>query len=438
MRIEVRAAKHEQQAKQTASDSQAKQTASDTACPPSLPPSLPSGVVCFFRVVDGEMRKGDKIKFANTQVTCDVLEVGTLAPGAEKPCEVLRAGEVGYMHGAIKSVNDARVGDTMFNAKDCEGLPALGGYEEPVPVVYCGLFPVETTQYQLLRESLEKLQLNDAALCFEPETSSAMGFGFRCGFLGLLHMEIIQERLEREYNLDLIVTAPSVVYKCELNDGNIINVDAPGKLVDADMRREVQEPYVAMEIFCPKEYSGTLMELCQFRRGEYSDMKFLTEQRVSIKYDMPLAEVITDFFDQMKSRSKGYASMEYSVTGYRANDLVRLDILINGENAAPLANIVHRDNSHNVGKALTRRLKELIPRQQFKVPLQAAIGQKIVASSAISPIRKDVLAKCYGGDITRKKKLLQKQAKGKKRMKAIGRVNVPQEAFMAVLSLGDD
>jgi len=302
-------------------------------------------------------------------------------------------------------------------------------------VVYCGLFPTDTTQYQLLRESLEKLQLNDAALCFEPETSSAMGFGFRCGFLGLLHMEIVQERLEREYDLDLIVTAPSVVYKCVMNDGTTMNVDSPSKLVDATERQEVQEPYVQMEIFCPKEFSGTLMELAQTRRGEYKDMKFLTERRVSITYDLPLAEVITDFFDVMKSRSKGYASMEYSVTGYRANDLVRLDILINGELAPPLANIVHKEASHGVGKALTRRLKELIPRQNFKVPLQAAIGQKIVASSAISPMRKDVLAKCYGGDITRKKKLLEKQKKGKKRMKAIGKVNVPQEAFMAVLNL---
>jgi len=335
-------------------------------------------------------------------------------------------------------VGDARVGDTIVLEKDHAEVEGLGGYQEPVPVVYCGLFPVETTQYQLLRESLERLQLNDAALCFEPETSSAMGFGFRCGFLGLLHMEIVQERLEREYDLDLIVTAPSVVYKAVLNDGTEVDVDSPAKLVDADRRQGVSEPYVQMELFAPKEYSGALMELAQTRRGEYVDMKFLTEKRVSIKYDMPLAEVITDFFDQMKSRSKGYASMEYTITGYRPNDLVRLDVLINGENAPPLANIVHRDSAFTVGKALTRKLKDLIPRQQFKVPLQAAIGQKIVASSVISPIRKDVLAKCYGGDITRKKKLLQKQAKGKKRMKAIGRVNVPQEAFMAVLNLRDD
>jgi len=397
------------------------------------------GVVVFVRVVDGEMRKGDKIRFVAGQCEYECLEVGTLAPGKEMPTDVLRAGEVGYMHGAIKSVTDARVGDTIISAKVAEAdrPMALDGYCEPVPVVYCGLFPVETTQYQLLRESLERLQLNDAALCFEPETSSAMGFGFRCGFLGLLHMEIVQERLEREYDLDLIVTAPSVVYKAKLNDGTMMDVDAPSKLVDSDERQEVQEPYVAMEIFCPKDFSGTLMELCQNRRGEYKDMKFLTDKRVSIKYDLPLAEVITDFFDQMKSRSKGYASMEYSVTGYRPNDLVRLDILINGEPAPPLTNIVHRDSSHTVGKALARKLKELIPRQNFRVPIQAAIGQKIVASASISAMRKDVLAKCYGGDITRKKKLLEKQKKGKKRMKMMGKVNVPQDAFMAVLNLKD-
>ena len=398
------------------------------------------GVILFFRVVDGQMRKGDKVRFAASGVEYEVIEVGTLAPGKEKPVDVLRAGEVGYMHAGIKSINDARVGDTIVNVREAaeSEVRPLDGYSEPVPVVYCGLFPVEATQYPLLRESLERLQLNDAALCFEPETSSAMGFGFRCGFLGLLHMEIIQERLEREYDLDLIVTAPSVVYKCELNDGSMVNVDAPSKLVDSDQRLSVSEPYVAMEMFAPKEYAGALMELAQDRRGEYKDMKFMTERRVSIKYDLPLAEVITDFFDQMKSRSKGYASMEYSITEYRVSDLVRLDILINGEDAAPLANIVHRDNAFRLGKALTRRLKDLIPRQQFKVPIQAAIGQKIVASSAISAMRKDVLAKCYGGDISRKKKLLNKQAKGKKRMKAIGKVNVPQEAFMAVLNLSSD
>lgn len=375
------------------------------------------GVVVFIRVMDGELKKGDKIKFAATGSTCDVLEVGTLSPGREKPCDVLRAGEVGYLHGGIKSVTDARVGDTIVNFREEREVEPLPGYSEPVPVVYCGLFPTETTQYQLLRESLERLCLNDASLCFEPETSSAMGFGFRCGFLGLLHMEIVQERLEREYDLDLIVTAPTVVYKVVMSDGTELDVDSPAKLVDADKRESISEPYVELEMFAPKEYSGTLMELAQERRGEYVDLRFLNDKRCAIKYAMPLAEVITDFFDQMKSKSKGYASMEYSVIGYRPNDLVRLDILINGEPAPPLANIVHRDASHSVGKALTRKLKELIPRQQFKVPIQAAIGQKIVASSVISPMRKDVLAKCYGGDISRKKKLLNKQAKGKKRMK---------------------
>ena len=426
------------------------------------------GVVSQIRVVDGEIRKGDKVRFMASGAAHEVLEVGTMAPGQQTPVDVLRSGEVGYMHGGIKAVADARVGDTItLHAEPAEA--ALEGYQEPVPMVYCGLFPVETTQYQLLRESLEKLTLNDAALTFEPETSSAMGFGFRCGFLGLLHMEIVQERLEREYGLDLIVTAPSVVYKVEMNDGEVVDVDAPAKMADADRRQSVSEPYVDMEVFCPKEYdagrvsdrapphtraqphtahptlihplyryTGTLMELAESRRGEYKDMTFLTEERVSLKYALPLAEVITDFFDAMKSRSKGYASMEYSVSGYRPNDLVRLDILIAGEEAPPLSAIVHRDAAHQTGKGLTRKLKELIPRQQFKVPIQAAIGAKIVASSAISPIRKDVLAKCYGGDISRKKKLLNKQAKGKKRMKAIGKVNVPQEAFMAVLNLGDD
>jgi len=397
------------------------------------------GVVVFIRVVDGVLRRGDKIRFAATGIEHEVLEVGTLTPGGERPTAQLRAGEVGYVVGGIKSVNDARVGDTITSARPAAtsgALPEpLPGYKEPVPVVYCGLFPTEPTQYQLLRESLERLCLNDAALQFEPETSSAMGFGFRCGFLGLLHMEIVQERLEREYNLDLIVTAPSVVYKVTLNDGTEVDVDSPAKLVDADKRKAIAEPYVDLEMFCPKEYSGTLMELAQERRGEYVDLKFLTEKRCAIKYSMPLAEVITDFFDEMKSKSQGYASMEYSLSGYRENDLVRLDILINGEPALPLAAIVHREASHSTGKALTSRLKELIPRQQFKVPIQAAIGAKVVASSQISPMRKDVLAKCYGGDISRKKKLLQKQAKGKARMKMMGKVNVPQEAFMAILNL---
>ena len=393
------------------------------------------GVVIFFRVVDGVLRKGDKVKFKASGVEYDALSVGTLVPGGERETAILRAGEVGFLHGAIKSVDDARVGDTLVNARETAPMDALPGYSEPVPVVYCGLFPVETTQYQLLRESLERLRLNDASLVWEPETSSAMGFGFRTGFLGLLHMEVVQERLEREYGLDLIVTAPSVVYEVEMQDGTVVEVDSPAKMVDADRRLKVREPYAALEMFAPKEYSGVLMELAQSRRGEYVDLKFLNDRRCSIKYDIPLAEVITDFFDSMKSRSKGYASMEYTISGYRENDLVRLDVMINGEKALPLSAIVHKEDAHSTGKLLTSKLKDLIPRQQFKVPIQAAIGAKIVASSTISPMRKDVLAKCYGGDISRKKKLLNKQAKGKKRMKTMGKVKVPQEAFMAVLNL---
>ena len=393
------------------------------------------GVVVFIRVVDGALRKGDTIRFEATGFEYEVIEVGTLMGGAQRPAPQLRAGEVGYMHGAIKQVAHARVGDTISSVREAGKVEPLPGYKEPVPVVYCGLFPVETTQYQLLRESLERLSLNDAALTFEPESSSAMGFGFRTGFLGLLHMEIVQERLEREYGLDLIVTAPSVVYEVEMQDGTVVEVDSPAKMVDADKRLKVREPYAALEMFAPKEYSGVLMELAQSRRGEYVDLKFLNDRRCSIKYDIPLAEVITDFFDSMKSRSKGYASMEYTISGYRENDLVRLDVMINGEKALPLSAIVHKEDAHSTGKLLTSKLKDLIPRQQFKVPIQAAIGAKIVASSTISPMRKDVLAKCYGGDISRKKKLLNKQAKGKKRMKTMGKVKVPQEAFMAVLNL---
>merc|ERR1712070_1257187 len=364
-----------------------------------------------------------------------VDEIGVLAP-KQVPVDSLSAGEVGYFAASIKTVADARVGDTITLAKDPSSDP-LAGYQEAQPMVFCGLFPTENDQYPDLRDALEKLQTNDAALVYEPENSAAMGFGFRCGFLGLLHMEIIQERLEREYDLDLITTAPAVAYRVTTTEGEEMMVDNPSKLVDSTERQSISEPYVSLELFSPKEFSGTLMELAQGRRGEYVDLKFINEKRVAIKYNLPLAEVITDFFDELKSRSKGYASMEYSIIGYRPNDLVRLDILINAEPAPPLSTICHRDNAFYVGKAMTRKLKELIPRQQFKVPIQAAIGQKIVASSVISPMRKDVLAKCYGGDITRKKKLLQKQVKGKKRMKAIGKVNVPQEAFMAVLKLNE-
>eukprot|EP00611_Tribonema_gayanum_P014998 TRINITY_DN2659_c1_g1_i1.p1 TRINITY_DN2659_c1_g1~~TRINITY_DN2659_c1_g1_i1.p1 ORF type:complete len:704 (-),score=246.06 TRINITY_DN2659_c1_g1_i1:10-1857(-) len=397
------------------------------------------GVVVYFRVMDGAVKKGDKVQFMASGAQHEVIEVGVRTPAEVVLPDGLSAGEVGYLVAGIKDVLDARVGDTITNARLPEGVQVkpLPGYAEANPMVFCGLYPVDASDYESLRDALGKLKLNDAALAYEPETSSAMGFGFRCGFLGLLHMDVVQERLEREYNLDLIVTAPSVVYKAVTTKGAEITVDSPVKLPDGDKRKSVSEPYVRLEILTPQEYTGTLMELCQNRRGELKDLKFLTPTRGSIIYDMPLAEVITDFFDQVKSRSKGYASMEYSLTGYRENDLVRLDIKINGEEAGPLASICHRDQAHQRGKQLTEKLKQLIPRQMFRVPIQACIGAKPVASSSISAMSKDVLAKCYGGDITRKKKLLQKQAKGKKRMKAMGKVSVPQEAFMAVLSLND-
>jgi len=395
------------------------------------------GVVVFFRVVDGEVRKGDRIHFINSGKDYEATEVGVMCP-KQKQVDVLGAGEVGYLAAAIKSVEDARVGDTITLTKFSENVEPLPGYSKAVPMVYCGLFPTEADAYENLRESLGKLKLNDAALSYEPETSSAMGFGFRCGFLGLLHMEIVQERLEREYDLDLIVTAPSVVYEVITPKGEKVMIDNPSKMPDAQHRESVSEPFTKLEIITPTEYVGALMELAQSRRGLFVEVKYLTPTRSTLIYEMPLAEVITDFFDQLKSCSKGYASMEYSPIGYRENDLVKLDIAINDELAPPLACIVHRDSSQRVGKALCNKLKELIPRQMFKVPIQARIGVKSIASAVISPMRKDVLAKCYGGDISRKKKLLQKQAKGKKRMKAMGSVNVPQEAFMAVLNLNSD
>ena len=403
------------------------------------------GVIVFFRVVDGEVRKGDKIRFLASQAEHDVTEVGIMQPN-QVQVESLRAGEVGYLCGSIKDVLDARVGDTITLSKQYKEAVAeestidpLPGYADSVPMVYCGLFPVDADQYEGLRDSLGKLRLNDAALSYEPETSGAMGFGFRCGFLGLLHMEIVQERLQREYGIDLIVTAPSVVYRVKYknNDEELV-VDAPSKMPDATRETIMLEPYVRMEILTPSEYNGAIIELGQERRGLLLDIKFLTPTRSTIIYELPLGEVITDFFDQLKSRTKGYASMEYSIIDYRESDLVRLDVKINYELAPPLACIVHREKAQSVGRKLCASLKDLIPRQMFKVPIQACIGVKVVASESISPIRKDVLAKCYGGDLSRKKKLLQKQAKGKKRMKAIGKVNVPQEAFMAVIKINQD
>ncbi len=394
------------------------------------------GVIVYFRVMDGSVKRGDKVHLMASGKEYVIDELGILSP-MQVQVDELHAGEVGYFAASIKAVGDARVGDTitLVGNKAAEALP---GYAEAKPMVFCGLFPTDADQYPELKDALDKLRLNDAALNYEPETSSAMGFGFRCGFLGLLHMEIVQERLEREYNLDLITTAPSVVYRVTDNHGVETYIDNPSTLPDPNHRQKIEEPYVKLEMITPEEYVGTLMELCQNRRGEFKDMKYLTKGRTTVIYEMPLAEVVTDFFDRMKSNTRGYASMEYQLIGYRENHLVKLDLMINGDPVDALAMIVHRDKAYNVGRAMTEKLKELIPRHQFKVPIQAAIGSKIIASENIPALRKDVLAKCYGGDISRKKKLLQKQAKGKKRMKSVGTVDVPQEAFMAVLKLNKD
>ncbi|KAL7515143.1 hypothetical protein ACHAXN_012920 [Cyclotella atomus] len=409
------------------------------------------GVIVFFRVVDGAVKKGDKIRFLNSKAEHDVTEVGIMQP-QQVPVEALRAGEVGYLCGSIKDVLDARVGDTITLSSEYKAAAAklkeskseeepikpLPGYSEATPMVFAGIFPVDADQYESLRLALSKLRLNDAALSYEPETSGAMGFGFRCGFLGLLHMDVVRERLEREYDLDLIVTAPAVVYRVEQGEGEkkkVIVVDAPSKMPDKLRDMKIMEPYVRVEVLTPSEYNGKVMELGTERRGIFKDLKYMTPQRSSIVYEIPLAEVITDFFDELKSRTQGYASMEYQLIEYREGDLVRLDVKINYEDAPPLSTIVHVDAAQTVGRRLVASLKELIPRQMFKVPIQACIGVNVIASASISPMRKDVLAKCYGGDLSRKKKLLQKQAKGKKRMKAMGKVSVPQEAFMAVIKL---
>jgi GTP-binding protein LepA len=391
------------------------------------------GVIVYFRVMDGTVRKGDRVRLMASKKEYEIDELGVLSP-TQIQVDQLHAGEVGYIAAAIKSVEDARVGDTITLAKN-PATTMLPGYTEAKPMVFCGLFPTDADQFEDLREALEKLRLSDAALQYEPETSSAMGFGFRCGFLGLLHMEIVQERLEREYGLDLITTAPSVIYQVTKIDGEVVMIDNPSLLPDPQQREKIEEPYVKVDMITPEEFVGSLMELSQSRRGEFKDMKYLAQGRTTLTYELPLAEVVTDFFDQMKSRSRGYASMEYHLIGYRENPLSKLDILINGDPVDPLATIVHRDKAYYVGKALVEKLKELIPRHQFKIPIQASIGSRVIASENIPALRKDVLAKCYGGDISRKKKLLQKQAKGKKRLKSIGTVDVPQEAFMAVLKL---
>mmetsp|Transcript_16930 Transcript_16930/g.32090 ORF Transcript_16930/g.32090 Transcript_16930/m.32090 type:complete len:605 (-) Transcript_16930:494-2308(-) len=400
------------------------------------------GVVMLVRVVDGELRKNERIRMMATNSVYPIEHLGVFTPKSENR-DALKAGEVGFIICGIKELAAAKVGDTVTLEKKLPNnagpaTEALPGFKEIQPQVFAGLYPTEASEYDQLRDALEKLCLNDASIRYEPEVSQALGFGFRVGFLGLLHMEIVQERLEREYDLDLIVTAPSVVYKVIDTKDEEILIDTPSKMPDQQKRKATLEPYTKLEIITPTEYVGTLMELCQNRRGELVDIKYLTPTRSTLIYEVPLAEVITDFFDQMKGRSKGYASMEYSLIGYRENDLVKLDIAINDEIAPPLSTIVHREKANAVGRQLCEKLKELIPRQMFRVPIQARIGVKGVATAVISPMRKDVLAKCYGGDISRKKKLLQKQAKGKKRMKNMGSVNVPQEAFMAVLNLNKD
>ncbi len=394
------------------------------------------GVIVYFRVMDGTVQRGDRIRLMASGQEYEIDELGVLSP-TQVQVDKLHAGEVGYLAAAIKTVEDARVGDTITLAKG-QASEALPGYVEAKPMVFCGMFPTDADQFPDLRDALERLKLNDAALNYEPETSSAMGFGFRCGFLGLLHMEIVQERLEREYNLDLIITAPSVVYRVTTIKGDVLLIDNPSDLPDPQYREKIEEPYVQVDMITPEEYVGTLMELGQSRRGVFKDMKYLTPGRTTLVYELPLAEVVTDFFDQMKSRSRGYASMEYHLIGYRENPLVKLDVLINADPVDSLAAIVHRDKAYYTGRALVSKLKELIPRHQFKIPIQAAIGAKVIASESIPALRKDVLAKCYGGDVSRKRKLLEKQKAGKKRMKSVGRVDVPQEAFMAVLRLTDD
>lgn len=394
------------------------------------------GVVAYIRVVEGRVKVGDKIKMMATGADFEVNEVGVFTPKAVMRDE-LSVGDVGFLTASIKNVGDTRVGDTITNAKNGATEP-LPGYRKLNPMVYCGLYPIDTARFNDLREALEKLQLNDSALQFEPETSQALGFGFRCGFLGLLHMEIIQERIEREFKIDLITTAPSVIYKVHLTDGSQINIDNPSDMPDPQKIDRVEEPYVKATMMAPNDYVGAIMELCQLKRGIFIDMQYQGENRVSIVYQIPLAEIVYDFFDQLKSSTRGYASFDYELIGYQPSSLVKMDILLNAEKVDALSFIVHKDFAYDRGKIIVEKLKELIPRQQFEVPIQAAIGQKIVARSTIKAMRKNVLAKCYGGDISRKRKLLEKQKEGKKRMKQVGSVEVPQEAFMAVLKMDDN
>ena len=393
------------------------------------------GTLCFFKVIDGNIKLGDKIKFMASGKEYEITELGYLNPN-RVPVKELKTGDVGYMGCSIKEVTRF-VGDTITTVENGANEP-LDGYKEALPMVFSGMYPVDNDQYQDLKEALEKLKLNDSSITFEPETSSALGFGFRCGFLGMLHMEIAQERIEREYGITLVTTAPSVIYKVHKTNGEIVEIDNPSNLPDAQYRDYIEEPYVKTTIITPNEYVGLLMELAQSKRGIFLNMTYIDKVRVSLHYEIPLSEIITDFYDQLKSRSKGYASLDYEFSDYKRSDLQKLDILLAGEIVDALSAIVHKDSAFYVGQKLTSKLREIIPRQMFEVAIQAAIGGRIIARTNIKALRKSVLDKCYGGDISRKRKLLEKQKRGKKRMKAVGRVEVPQEAFMAVLSLNDD
>ena len=391
------------------------------------------GVIIYTRVVNGSIKVGDKIKMNATGAIYEVVEVGVNTPTPMK--KTLNAGDVGYLTASIKSISDVKVGDTLVNINS--NMPSLEGYKEIKPMVFCGLYPIDSKKYLELKEALEKLKLNDASLSFEPETSKALGFGFRCGFLGMLHMDVIEERIEREFNIDLIATSPSVVYEVMLTDGNKIDVENPTKLPDRTLIKEIKEPYIKTSIFVPTEYVGSVMELCQDKRGTFINMEYIDQTRVNIHYDIPLSEIVYDFFDKLKSYTKGYASFDYDYIGNRASNLVKMDILINGEAVDALSIIVHKDFAYKRGKIIVENLKKIIPRQMFEVPIQATIGNKVIARSDIKAMRKNVLAKCYGGDITRKRKLLEKQKEGKKRMKVVGKVEIPQEAFLSVLSVDE-
>ncbi|MBC8164032.1 MAG: elongation factor 4 [Roseiflexaceae bacterium] len=393
------------------------------------------GVIAYVRVMEGTITANTRVRMIGTGAEAETLDIGVFRPTMVSKAS-LAAGETGYVATGLKDVGDCQVGDTITMAGN-PATEALAGYRPAKPMVFAGLYPVDSIQYPELRDALEKLKMNDAALAFAPETSAALGFGYRCGFLGLLHMEIVRERLEREYNLDLLITAPSVAYQVLRNDGEVVVVDNPSEMPDAGMISSIEEPVMQISVFTPTRYIGTIMDLVTNKRGVFNTMEYLDPTRVHLKYTIPLAEIVVDFYDQLKSRTKGYASLDYALSGYQAADLVKLDIMVSGQHVDALSLIVHRDFAYNHGRALAEKLRSLIPRQQFEVPIQAAIGAKIIARESIKAMRKDVLAKCYGGDISRKRKLLEKQKEGKKRMKMVGNVEIPQEAFMAVLSLGD-